>query len=654
MKIVDSILYLEFNDALECLSSNIRDKERHLRKELSRGAKWLTSIKDPSDNRKVLIEFESLPDDKKQKVVTRFGNPYENIAKQPIRSLVTKDLKAEEYFLQFRYNEGKKLPIETVNDYTKAASWLNTLLIIRSDRKQIKKMIPGISIGDFWKNVIEIINLEKIPLPTNPKRLFEKIDTYEKEKYACIVHKGYGHTNSRKVNSELAEALLLQLAAQPHHDDIKKTQAYNAWAVLNDHQEITSTTFGNWRRKHEYQIMASKNGSKDWYNKFGKQIQRNRPSAPLLLVGSDDNDLDLYFQYETTNKKGHRTTNYWHRYKMIVVMDAFNDYILGYAIADDMNADLIRLAYLDAMYHINELTEKGFYLPHQIQTDRWGSGTLDGFYNNMGIYTPATARAPRGKYIERAFGVHWHQQLKFYPNYAGYNITAKTKLNDEHVDRIKKDFPTKDQAHQQVEHFINSMRNLVDEKTGKTRQQQWLEAFNASPLSQQKQIGEMQLLITFGNTHDYKNTITNKGITPAINCIERSYEIPDEYYLQTVGKRVQVIYEPFDYSRILVTDGGNLRFIAHEYEKGTSCIADEKPGDRKRLNDRIEQKKMHVQLIASKNEKQQKTLKQNNINAEGLLRIGATLPKEIQQQAVIAYHQQRNEANDTSDPFDLM
>jgi hypothetical protein len=656
MKLVDSILYLEFNDAIE---SQVASSENYLWKELSRKAKWLRSIKDPSDNRKVLIEFESLPEEKKQKVIIRFGDPYQAIAKQPIKELITKDLKAEQYFLQYRYTKGDqdaKLPIETVNEYTRAASWLNMLVIIRSDRKQVKKQL-NISIGEFWKHAIELIDKEKIQLPTNPRRLFEKIDAYEQaqgdDKYNTIIHKNFGNNHSLKVNSELSKALLLQLIAQPHHDDIQKTRVYNEWAVKNEHEQITPRTLCNWRMENEWLISANKNGSAAWYNKFGKQLQRNRPTAPLFLVGSDDNELDLYFQGNKLNKKNYSVINYYNRFKAIIVMDAYNDYILGYAIAEEITVDLVKLAYLDAIYHIKDLTGD-FYLPLQIQSDRWNFTALKEFYESIAVYTPARAKAPRGKYIERAFGDKWETLLKYYVNYAGPNITAATKANDEFIDAHKKDFPTKEQAHHQIADFINKLRNLVDENTGKSKQDQWLDAFTASELSKKKQIGEMQLLLTFGRVHDYKNTITNKGITPAINCIEHNYEIPDEYYLQTVGKRVQVIYEPFDYSRILVTDGGNLRFIAREYQKLPSAIADYQPGDRKRINDRLEEKKMHVQMIATQNAKHQKTLQKSGINAEGLLRMGNMLPKEIKQQAELEYREQRNSATDTTDPFDLM
>jgi hypothetical protein len=63
----------------------------------------------------------------------------------------------------------------------------------------------------------------------------------------------------------------------------------------------------------------------------------------------------------------------------------------------------VKLAFVDAMHHIKELTGSWF-LPHQLQTDRWGNGTLTEFYQAIATYTPATAKVARAKFIERAFG----------------------------------------------------------------------------------------------------------------------------------------------------------------------------------------------------------------------------------------------------------
>jgi hypothetical protein len=639
LKIVESVLYIEFDEAVEAGIST----KNYLTKAKSTKSGSFTFIDDPADKRRVLIEYDSLKPEHKHKIEQRFGNPYDQVAKEPIRKMVNKDMKAEEFFMAYKYDGNKSLPIDTVKSYVQAASWLNMLVKAKASSKEIKKLL-NLSLADFWIKVGEIIESDKIELPSSFRRLNEKINEYQEKlkesndaAYSTLISKHFGNQRALKVSTELAESLLLELISLPYHDDVVICRNYNQWATQNNHEPITPATVGKWRRDHEHLIRATKNGSKEWYNTHGKQIMRKRPSAPLLLIGSDDNDLDLYFQTTTINKKGHSVVNYFHRFKLIVVMDAFNDYILGYAQADVVTADLVRLAFVDAMHHIKELTGN-WYLPHQLQTDQWGKGTLTEFYQSIATYTPATAKVARAKYIEQAFGTKWHQALKLYPNYAGQNITAKHKINEDALALRKKDFPAIEFAPQQVEHFINTMRNLVNDKTGLTKQQEWLQAFRQSHKSQEKAISDMQFLHLFGTSHDYQNRITNKGLTPCLNGMERLFEIPEAYYLESVGKKVQVIYDPIDFSRVLVTDGASLRFIAHEYEKLPSALADFLPGDRARLNHKLEEKRRHVEFISQQKEKRQNLLERNKIDAESLLQAGV-MAKELMQDAVSKYAQ---------------
>jgi hypothetical protein len=652
LKIIDSVLYLEFDEVIEAGITS----RNYLTKAKSIGSGSFRFLDDPSDKRRVLIEFESLKPENKAKIEKRFGNPYDQVAKGPIKGMVTKDTKAEEFYLSYRYDDNKFLPIETVNNYVTAASWLNMLVKAEANKKDIKKLL-NLSLADFWIKVTEIIKGDKIALPSSYKRLRETLAEYQEKGYVSLISKHFGNTRALKVSSELAESLLLELLSQPYHDDVVICRNYNKWAIENNHEAITPATVGKWRRDNEALINGQKKGSKDWYNTHGKQIMRKRPSAPLLLIGSDDNDLDLYFQESVTNKKGHTVVNYFHREKLIVVMDAFNDYILGYAQADVVTADLVRLAFVDAMHHIKELTGS-WYLPHQLQTDNWGKGTLDEFYKSFSNYTPATAKVARAKYIEQAFGVKWHQQLKCYPNYAGHNITAKNKINEDALAINKKHFPAKEFAPQQVEHFIDSMRNLVNEKTGLSRQAEWLQAFHQSAKSQEKQITDLQFLHLFGFPHDYKNRISNKGLTPILNGIERAFEIPEEFYLMTVGKKVNLIYDPLDFSRVLVTDGGSLRFIATEYEKLPSALADFMPHDRARLNQKLNEKRRHVEFISQQKAQRQDLLGKHKIDAESLLQAGV-MSKELMHQASsqfaqITYNNQKSIGSGEFDPLEAM
>jgi hypothetical protein len=651
LKLIDSTLFVEFDEVIEAGITT----RGYLTKAKSTGSGSFRFLDDPNDKRKVLIEFNSLTPANKAKFELRFGNPHEYVAKQPIRNMIEKDTKAEEFYLSFTYDSNKKLPIETVNALTKAASFLNMLVKAETKKKEIKKLL-GLSLADFWVKVGEIISEDRIDLPASFKRLREKLAEYQEQGYPSLISKHFGNQRALKVSSELAESLLLELLSQPYHDDVVICRNYNKWAIANNHEAITPATVGKWRRDNEAIINGQKKGSKDWYNTHGKQIMRKRPSAPLLLIGSDDNDLDLYFQESVQNKKGHTVVNYFHRFKLIVVMDAFNDYILGYAQADVVTADLVRLAFVDAMHHIKELTGS-WYLPHQLQTDNWGKGTLDSFYQSIATYTPATAKVARAKYIEQAFGTRWHQQLKCYPNYAGHNITAKHKINEDALALNKKSFPDRELAPQQIEHFIDSLRNLVNDTTGLSKQTEWLQAFRQSAKAQERQISDMQFLHLFGFTHDYANRISNKGLTPCINGMERVFEIPEAFYLSTVGKKVNLIYDPLDFSRVLVTDGGSLRFIATEYEKLPSALADYLPNDRARLNSKLNEKRRHVEYIAQQKAQRQDLLGKHKIDAESLLQAGV-MAKELMHSAASQYHQTFNQPKQIGsgdfDPLDYM
>lgn len=630
MKLIDNVLYLEVPDAVACGLGS----ENYISKEKSRGAKWAVFIQDPKDNRKVLIEFESLPDKKKKIVIDYFGNPYEALAKDPICKMVVPDTKAEAFFLTYTYGDDhKKLPIDVVKKYSTACSWMNMLMHAQENFKEIKKDM-GISVAKFWEYACELIGQRKINLPTFYKRLQQKISQYKEQGYKVMIHGQYDNKHAAKVDDEVAAAVLLELIAMPNSDNVITARRYNTWAVENNKPQITDSTVGNWKSKHEAIIFQDKYGVKENYNRFGKHIARSRPSAPLLLVEHDDNELDLYYQSITK-------TYYFNRFVVAVVMDAYNDYILGWAHAPTYTKELIKLAYLDAVYHVKELTGN-WYLPHQIRSDRFGvdvnlTNDLAQFYKSLAIYTPAKAKVARSKYIERSFGVKWHQVLGMYKNYAGTNVTSKQgKISEEFREANKKDYPTVDQAPAQIASFINTMRCLVNDKTGKSKQQEWVDAFNASEKSKKHLINETQLLLKLGTPHDYQNTITNRGITPAINCVERIYEIPEKYYLKTIGKKVQVVYDPYDYSRILVTDNESLLFIAHAQELMPSALADFKPGDRSKLNARLAEKVRHMETINKSIGERKDTLRLNAINAESLIKAGVHT-KEINHQALVDY-----------------
>jgi len=580
--------------------------------------------------KEVLIDYETLPGKYKDLVKQHYGNPYEYIAKQPLVDYVKAnwDWEADKFYSKYILPTGLKLPDAYVPKYTKAATWLKAIDFFTTDKRALKQQL-NVSIEAFWTLAGDLISTKDVSLPVNPRRLKDKLKDFKKNGYPCMIEAfRFGNGNSKKVKDEVSEALLIEMIAHPHkHDDTIIAMKYNEWAKANGHAAITAGTVGYRRKQTAILTTLSREGSAINYNKFSKQVGRSRPSAPLLFVNSDDNVLDLYFR--------DGANHYW-RPTAYLVVDPFNDLILGYAIGETNTIELIQEAYRNAIHYVKQLTGDT-YLWHQIQTDNWAidpkkEGTLATYFNNMATFTPATIKVAQAKYIERTFGTVWHQQLKFFNNYSGFNVSAKTKLNPDAVQIAKKDFPTKEQAPQVVAKFIEMMRQTINPKSGLSREKEWIEAFKASEKSKQKLIDTEKRLQLFGVQHPHKNKISAAGIKVEINRQRFAFDIADDLYMQNVGKTVQVTYDPYDMSQVLISDGRGLRFVTGEVYKMPSALADFKEGDRTLLNQRLEFKKQINKTVQESLEARQKVLQRNGIDAASYLQAGITV-KEISHKA---------------------
>jgi len=110
MIIINKTLYIEFADFIAAGWTVDGIKKANLRN----GAFW-QMIPNPQDARAVLVEFDSLRPRHKEKLQTAFGNPYEYVAKSPIKQLLTTDHKAQEHYINYRYADNKALPLEHIN-----------------------------------------------------------------------------------------------------------------------------------------------------------------------------------------------------------------------------------------------------------------------------------------------------------------------------------------------------------------------------------------------------------------------------------------------------------------------------------------------------------------------------------------------------------
>lgn len=630
MKLIKDILYIEWAEMIEAgVSKGTLDS--------SVQRKSMEFMNDPNDKRRVLIEYTSLKPNYKKLLTERYGDPYNYVAKDPIKKLVVTDHTAESFYMQYKFDSGDCLPIEHVNKYTVKASWLNMLNKIGEDRPFIKKTL-GLTLDNFYNNVCELIVIDKVDLPTSYKRLREKMKEYKEKGYGCLIDWRFGNNLAAKVTDNISESILLQLIAHPNqYDDVLITTLYNKWANDNKYETIKPSTVGVWRRKKEFDITISRYGNGAFNEKYIRQVKGLLPTAVGMLWESDDYNLNYYYQDGEDNMQ---------RYVSYIVADSKHGLVLGksYRQAKSPVWEMVKLAYIDAMYYVRSLVNDGkWYLPFELKADHWNQKSAFPYFKSIANFIPPGHANKHRGYIEQLFGsphakraekLAAHHSL----NYNGNNITAVNRgVNIEALNYNKDLRPyVGTEAEEQIEKFFTLMRNMPnitrENLNAPSRQQLWIEDWNKLTDEQKRPISDEQFLLLFGFKHEpqngNRNTITNRGIEPQIKGVKYSYDLPnyaENIYL--IGKEVDVYYDPYDMSRVLVTDNDKVRFIAQSATLHPRALQDTTINSRAALNMVLSEKKLQVEYATTKGAKRMQ-LVGNSVDAEAAM-LGAFVPKEI-------------------------
>lgn len=549
MKLLDTILYIEFADFI-----NAGWKEDSIKKANFRNGPFWQMVSDPSDRRKTLVQYEALRPKDKEKLTAQFGNPYEYIAKEPIRKMLQLDDAAERFYKDHRYDTDKELPFEHRVKYTTAASWLNLLIKLNEDKRIIKKEL-NLTLERFWSSVCEIIKADKIDLPFSYRRLLAKIDEYKESGYAILIDWRFGNKLSAKIgktetgfdetvyNKQIA--LIRKAASMPNNfDAMQIASAVNTVFQKHNWPTISHGTVYNVCKENGHLTLPGRRGKREYNNQLQMQHLRKRPQFPLYYFTLDGWTVELLYQEGNT---------YNNRLVIVVVLDAMNNYPVGYAIGDRENTDLIRQANRNASLHINELFG-GYYQPRQLQSDNYGLKNLTPFYQAMAhLHTPAAVGNAKSKVIEPYFNYLNKKYCQRFPNWSGFNVTSAkgNQPNAEFLNAIKTTFPSKEGVIAQIEMFITQERKIKIEE--------YMQGWQAMPEQGKISLSIMDRLMVFGKPTGYSNTITGMGLTVTIGGEKIVYDSFDSNFRANQHLKWQVVYDECDLSSILVISEDNKR-----------------------------------------------------------------------------------------------
>lgn len=556
----------------------------------------VTVVRKGGGGHPALIDWRSLWPEYKDLVKSHLGADPEELAKvQNIDRFLRLSPADESFIDSYRSTNGLLLSNAKRDAMKKAAPVLALLAQLDELRRTIGPegvaRTYGMPTMELKEAILGYIKLNDVALPGSFSKLEARKRAYidavanGQPGAASMVHGAHGNKNSCKLASD-DQVAVLRLLASRHQNFGPAALAtqYNQVAAVRNWPTITGGTVKNFLRSGTNGRTATiyAKGKGAYHDTYGVVTHRSRPSSPTLLWVLDGKVYELYYQKEV--EKAGRLKTAWHfRKTVVVVLDPHSWYPVGFAIGDQENTDLNKLAMKNAVEHMRELTGD-YWLPWQVQSDRFAKRELTEFYGKVAAYyTPAAAHNARAKVIEPYFRHHDDKYVQRHLNYGGHNVDARreNQPNPDALERLKKDFPNEAGVIDQI--TANFQQERLDKRD------EFLRGLEAMDAERRRIITRERFLELFGTQHiltngQSGNLLTNAGLQPTILGQRRCFNILTTEFQNLVGTSFTITYDPTDLSEVLATArDGSIRYVVPAMAKVPMAIMDHTPDTRARL-----------------------------------------------------------------------
>lgn len=524
-----------------------------------------------TDKDKSLISYEDLKDGYKILIDNKYGNVYDYMTFEPIKSLIKRDIKALQFFGNYIFNNGDKLPLKPVNYvqlYTRHAELFNMVTHVMENKSVLKKELC-LTMDAFWETLVTIVKTGDYQyLPQTTDNIKKRWRIYNTTGYQSLISNKFGNLNTAKLTTDEHIAVLLKLiSAHQNLEDTIVAKKFNIAAnELGWNFTISAQTVAVYRKKADMIIASARKGKGEFTNRLRLTLDRDKPKHAGVLFEYDGWTVELLFQDTAEilegKDKGKVRTTYNNRMELLYVYDPYNDYIVGYYIATE-KSETIQLAMKNAVDNVYKLTGK-YYLFNELVTDNFGNGSMDSFYNKVAVTHRYTAKGkhknPKDKTIESHNNRLNNEAFRCEPNTSGHNLTSR-KENQPNTDILnanKKYFPTLEQGYQQIVKCVESYKA--------PREQAWLESFNQLvALGKVHEISREMYLQIFGEVKPKTNKLTGKGISIQIAGQKYTYNFLDIGFRELTFTNWNILFDRNNMNDILlINEDGSQRYLVSQ------------------------------------------------------------------------------------------
>lgn len=520
--------------------------------------------------------YDRLPDNVKAALCRRYpGGIYKAATSDVLSEFYTYDDMAYNYY----FNHELAFSESQIKRYTANASVVQAVIRCLNDRALYQR-----SLGNKGRRTV---NLTQIMDELKAKKkewhhtfgsestLRRAISRFKKEHYDGLYNRNQGNNNAAKVTEDVQVAVLRTLLRNFRNLDGQEiANEYNDVAKQAGWDEITAQTVLNYKEEWQLYADAGARGERHHKNTNNMQVKRSKPSTPLYFWTLDGWDAELMYQETRVNKDGKTITTYHNRLNIVIVLDPYCNYIVGYFIADRESIHSIKGAVRNAITHMNELFGER-YFPFQLQSDNFAKKEMGSFYTKITEkYTPAAVGNAKSKVIEPFFR-EFNRLAKMEKNWSGHGVTARkeNQPNAEFLNTtiVKHQFPDRDGAIRQLEAIVTKMRmkNMAE----------FVQRFNAT--DDKQYMTQEMYLYQLGETTGFTNRLEGSGLNVTINRTKMVFDSFDaDFRLRHRNEDWTVKYDPANLEEVLVHNAdGNVKYILEEKYLQPMALRDRKEGD---------------------------------------------------------------------------
>lgn len=413
----------------------------------------------------VLIDYDSLPIDLRDKVDKRIGTDAVHVAtlRKWFSDHYRRDRGAMEYYPKRLRELNISLPLERIaqltEEYTVNASVLMAVKNLQADIRLLKRVMGGKK-TIRWEQLASAISYYRQEvghtLPQSAARFRKALREFDERGYESLISKKFGNQQTRKVDRDTLYLLLALDNDDTRPYNTTVAERYNNFvdgllAVYNPetgelydphkYKNLSDTTVANYLSTPEAKALRGKvhDDYQTWRGKNQPFVLRKRPTMSLSKISLDDRDLKIKINWREQGVSEIVSL------KIYLAYDLASQAIIGYSFSGKKRHDIF-IGCLRSTFRT--LLANNLPCPYEAEVEQhlvsdfketlMRPGAL---FPEPNFLAPGNSQAKGAEHMNRLF--KYQTEKEYIPNTGRHyarldaNQTNEEKSFDEHNDRFK-------------------------------------------------------------------------------------------------------------------------------------------------------------------------------------------------------------------------